>query len=307
MDSYTPNIHRVIEVVTHSQKQAADIHLHPDRYLASTGIILKDARGKDYTTQVDRLIEKLQRELLAKEFPQIGFIGEETGSSQNTRFFWIVDPTDGTAVYATGGEYYSNSIALADRETERVLFGSVYQPHTEKQFLRAEGDAWIVEPIVTRDNNVRTIERKPIHSSSKSLPELMGCAYGTSRFYPDAPGLKEKLELVFGKVEFPELKRSYGMINAKPASGSTSLFCCDIADGKRHFIALYFQKAWDLAVGALFARDAGCIVECGSSSQPISGGNLERTIATCTQDTLTNVGVYANQDVRDIVLQRLQY
>ncbi|MCX6750719.1 MAG: hypothetical protein NTZ83_04635 [Candidatus Pacearchaeota archaeon] len=214
-----------------------------------------------------------------------------------------MDPTDGTAVYSTDWIYYSDSIALADRETKSVLFGSVYQPTTGRQFLR-KNNTLIVKEIISRNGKNQSVTRSPMASQSKGFPEFMGCAFGTSKYYDKVPGIKDKLKKIFDKTLIPTLEREYGMIDSRPASGSSALFCCDIADGKRHFALLYFQKAWDLAVGVLYARDAGCIVTCGNSLENIEGGNLEKTIARCTKDTLVNVGVFANPYVQREVMQR---
>jgi fructose-1,6-bisphosphatase/inositol monophosphatase family enzyme len=295
---------KVVDVVTRVQKEAADIHLHPENHVSSTDLILKRG-GADFTTQVDIAVEELKKRRLKEEFPDIGFLGEETDADMDGRYIWIDDPTDGTSVYSTAGLYYSTSTALADRKEKTVPFGSVYQPATGRQFLRLKEKVWVSEEVVLRDGKKERIERTPIPSVSAGAPELMGLAYGTSRHYHLMPGIKERLEHFFDPVEYPFLRRSYGMINARPASGSSALFCSDIADGNRHFAIIYFQKAWDLAVGALYARDAGCIVESGDTIQSLTGGNLENQIAKATKDTLVNVGVFANSQVRDIVLERL--
>jgi len=298
------NLNRVADYVTEVQKAAGDIHLNPGKYVPNIGIISKG--DKDYTTAVDIAVEKFQRARLKKAFPDIGFLGEETDNEGEQRFRWIVDPTDGTAVYATGGEYYSNSIALADREAGRVLFGSVWQPSKRRQFLRVNGEVLVREEILGREGKKLQIERVPVPSQSRGLPELMGCSYGTSKYHNRVPGIKEALAGVFDDVEFPELGRNYHLIDSRPASGSSALFLGDIADGNRHFALLYFQKAWDLAVGALFARDAGCAVQCGDAIDKITCGDLETQIARCSKEDLINVAIFANPNVKDIVMERFQ-
>ena len=153
----------------------------------------------------------------------------------------------------------------------------------------------IWENIIRKDGEHRRRERIPKPSQSRGLPELMGCVILPSKYRNDNPELAGKLGKVFQEVEFPALERSYSMIDAKPASGSSALFCCDIADGNRHFALLYKQKAWDMAGGALIARDAGCIVK---------PADLEQQIATCTKNTLLDVEVYANPYVQYIAMSR---
>jgi len=288
------NLSKILAAVTKSQQESSDIHLNPEKYNINSEVIQKS--GKDYTNAVDIAVENFLKARLKREFPEIGFLGEETQVEQGGRYFWIIDPTDGTAVYSTGGEYYSNSIALADRQDKKVIFGSVYQPTRKRQFVRLENEVYISEEIITKQGKKLKIERKLQPSKSKGLPELMGCAILPSKYREKNLKLYEKLAHLFDKIEFPKLERNYGMINAIPASGSSALFCCDIASGNRHFALLYFQKAWDLAAGSLFARDSGCIVE---------PEDLEQTIATSAKESLIDVKVFANPYVRDIVMSRL--
>ncbi len=288
------NLDKIAEKVTEIQEQASNIILNPEWHLVNQGIILKD-KGKDYTTAVDIAVEREQKSYLKEKFPEIGFLGEETAEEKRERYFWIVDPIDGTAVYSTGGEYYSNSVALADRREKKVIFSSVYQSATGRQFVRFEDEVLIIENITRKDRTKIMIERKPIPSQSKGMPELMGCVILPSKYKEKNQELSQQLSHLFDKVNFSELERSYGMINAIPASGSSALFCCDIASGNRHFYLGYFQKAWDMAGGALFARDSGCIV---------TPANLEEQIAICNKETLLNVHVFANADIKEIVMKQ---
>jgi len=65
------------------------------------------------TSRVDQLVEARSKPVLLSLVPGAGFLGEETSSTgMDSRYRWIQDPTDGTAVYSLGGEYYSNSIAI---------------------------------------------------------------------------------------------------------------------------------------------------------------------------------------------------
>ncbi len=304
----TLDMQLVVEEVSKVQREIADIHLNPQKYGIKKEILLKES-AKDYTSTVDIAVENFQRRKLKETFTEIGFLGEETDPDiKENRFIWIIDPTDGTGVYAIGGEYYSNSIALVDRKKQEVPFGSVFQSTTARQFIRINGETEVIENKMGKNGPFK-LKRKPVFSKSKGFAELMGCSFGTSKYYNLIPGIKEKLEKVFEKQEVPELKREYAMINARPASGSSALFGCDIGDGNRHFALLYFQKAWDLAVGALYARDAGCIVESQySNTKNLSkwgdGIDLEKQIASCDKKTLINARIFANPDVQRFVMEK---
>jgi len=306
------NIERLADEVTELQERAAFIHTHPQDFGITKEIISKAPQVKggknDYTSRVDQKVEAELKPILLSLIPNCGFLGEETSSSgMENRYRWIMDPTDGTAVYSLGGEYYSNSLALIDREAYggrgSVILGSVYQSAKDKQFLMIRNDLIIRENIQTKEGS-SFIERIPVASKSTNFAEFMGCSFGTSFHYDANPGMEEKLEKVFEKQQVSLADKKYSMINARPASGSSALFCCDIADGERHFALLFYQKAWDLAVGAVYAKRAGCPIVMFDNSGKIIKQTLESSIAQCDKKTILNVGVFANKDIQEHVLKK---
>jgi histidinol phosphatase-like enzyme (inositol monophosphatase family) len=64
-------------------------------------------------TNIDLEAELLARQLLLKEFPDDGFLGEEHGEQRGTsEYKWIVDPIDGTASFARGVPLFGTLIGL---------------------------------------------------------------------------------------------------------------------------------------------------------------------------------------------------
>ena len=64
-------------------------------------------------TQVDRTAERAMRTMLAQRAPGDGVLGEEEGSSEgNNGRRWILDPVDGTKLYAEGIPLWTTLIAL---------------------------------------------------------------------------------------------------------------------------------------------------------------------------------------------------
>ena len=70
--------------------------------------------ASDRVTQVDFDCQKIIRETLAKEFPEIGFLGEEDESIPDTKnaATWIVDPIDGTMNFTHRLPFCGVSIGL---------------------------------------------------------------------------------------------------------------------------------------------------------------------------------------------------
>jgi histidinol-phosphatase len=72
-------------------------------------------------TEADERAEGAIRELLAREFPDHGFYGEETGRHAiGAESLWLVDPIDGTKSFIRDTPYFSTQIALM-RAGELVL------------------------------------------------------------------------------------------------------------------------------------------------------------------------------------------
>lgn len=293
-------------LVTLLQVEIGHMHRNPHKYGIQQEILLKDNNASDYTDAVDITIEKVAKARLMEILPGSGFIGEETDAQDaKARYVWVVDPTDGTAVFARGGEYYSNSIALIDREEGKVPFGAVYQSRTQRQFVRVEGKLAVREKRRNAIGGFCHAEYTPTPSASQGFGEWLGCSFGTSRHYKDHPGIKEKVESLFEKETDPLLKRDFGLINARPYTGSSALFACDIAAGNRHFAVLFFQKAWDLAVGVPYAMDAGCPTHILDNDGRPTGQDPKQVIAGCDKDTLINVTVSANQYIDAYVMKKL--
>lgn len=90
-------------------------------------------------TDVDLLAERYIRDALRREFPDIGVLGEELGSTgADDGLRWIVDPVDGTRNYAANVPHFAVSIALADGP--QVLLGVTYDPMRDEAFHAVMGE-----------------------------------------------------------------------------------------------------------------------------------------------------------------------
>ena len=78
-------------------------------------------------TFADRQAEALMRDLIRREFPNHGIIGEEYGSENgDAEFVWILDPIDGTISFATGCPLFGTLICLLHED--RPILGAINQP-----------------------------------------------------------------------------------------------------------------------------------------------------------------------------------
>lgn len=80
-------------------------------YKCSPDVTIK----KDLTpvTQADIECETVIKQVLAAQFPDFGFYGEESGrSDKESDFLWLVDPIDGTKSFVREYHFFSTQIAL---------------------------------------------------------------------------------------------------------------------------------------------------------------------------------------------------
>lgn len=88
-------------------------------------------------TQADRQAERIMRDLINREYPSHGIIGEEYGEENpDAEFVWVIDPIDGTRSFASGCPLFGTLICLL-QGGEPVL-GAIHQPITQ-QFCYGDG------------------------------------------------------------------------------------------------------------------------------------------------------------------------
>ncbi len=126
--------HPALEVAMATARGAGD--LVKGRFYSAKEVSYKD--NSSLVTDVDLLAERYIRNALAREFPDISYLGEELGASGGTDGLrWIVDPVDGTRNYAANVPHFAVSIALADGP--EVLLGVTHDPMRDETFHAVKG------------------------------------------------------------------------------------------------------------------------------------------------------------------------
>jgi myo-inositol-1(or 4)-monophosphatase len=204
------------------------------------GARVESVRGKtnprDLVTEWDLRSEEVIRRVLDERTPGIPVLGEEggqTGTGQGER--WLVDPIDGTVNFAHGLPIWSISIALEDRSGIRV--GVVAAPALE----------WWFE--ATAGGGARDGTGAPLRVSA--TPRLDQALLTTGFPYDLAT------TPINNFAEWEHLQRVAG---ACRRLGSAALDLCMVARG---WFDGYWErklKPWDVAAGALIAREAGATV-----------------------------------------------
>jgi histidinol-phosphatase len=117
-------------------------------------------------TQADRDVETALRELIARERPGEGVLGEEFGSEAGDGpARWILDPIDGTRNYTRGIPVYATLIAL---EVEgRIEVGVASAPALQRRWWAARGEGAYANGWQVRVSSVARLDDAVI-----SYPDL---------------------------------------------------------------------------------------------------------------------------------------
>ncbi|WP_396655042.1 inositol monophosphatase family protein [Microbacterium sp.] len=122
-----------------------------------------------FVTEADLATERAIRDILIAERAQDGILGEEYGTSGDTRRQWIIDPIDGTHNYLKGIPMWATLIALAVDGVPQV--GVVSQPAIGRRWWGATGlGAWTNDasgkPRAIRVSAVDALERASVSFQS---------------------------------------------------------------------------------------------------------------------------------------------
>lgn len=99
----------------------------------------------DPVTAADREAEEALRDIICRERPQDGILGEEYGEVAGTSGRrWVLDPVDGTRAFIVGHHMWGTLIAL-EVEGERIL-GIIDQPVLRERFIGYPGTAEMTSP-----------------------------------------------------------------------------------------------------------------------------------------------------------------
>lgn len=196
--------------------------------------IVKEKSPGDFVTNIDIESEQILSGHLSHEYPEFGFLGEESGeNSTDSEWQWMVDPLDGTRNFVRGIPLYALSIGLA-RAGIPVL-GLVYDPLRDEMFTGGNGQG-------------ARLDGEPIRPSEAT--RLESCI----------------VAMDFGKTA-GVYKRSYEILGQLMHRFQSVRMTGVMALGIPYVVAgrtdLYFNvkaSEWDIAGGIAMARDSGVVV-----------------------------------------------
>ena len=230
-------------------REAGSIALTYFKDLKNVEVSKKSPR--DFVTAADVAVEEFLKETLTRKYPEYGFWGEESGQSANQTNRWIVDPIDGTHSFSRGQYFWGISVALEiDRE---LIIGAVYAPALNDYYCAEQGKgAW---------KNGQPIR---VSSESSLADAMVSTGFACLRSYLEDNNLQR-----FGRIA----QNTTG----QRRFGSAAVDLCLVADGQVDAFWEQELNLYDVAAGALIAREAGATV---TDFQGIDGIFPKQILAT---------------------------
>lgn len=209
-----------------------------DLSIDAAGVETKTS-ASDPVSAADRASEKLITDGLAEVRAGDGLLGEEGAlKASSTGLTWVIDPLDGTVNYLYGRLDWCVSIAVEDELG--ALAGAVHQPRTGITWSAARGQG-------AQRNGV------PLGPLREVAPAAALVSTGFSYLPERRAEQAEYLSRVLPAVR--DIRRG----------GSAALDLCSVADGTADAYYEHVIQPWDIAAGALIARESGASVISGTA------------------------------------------
>jgi len=205
------------------------------QFRASASLQTLEVKNKglqDFVTVADKRAERAIRERLLGLFKEDDFLGEETGGSLSDSGTWLIDPIDGTNNYLRGFRHWGVSVAFA--VSGRIEIGVVYDASQDAVFSAIRGQGAFREG--------RAIRAAATCEPSKALAIL-----GHSRKTSFEDHLALSRQLYERGIDYRR-------------TGAASIDLLRVADGAADLFYERRLNVWDMAAGALIAKEAGAEV-----------------------------------------------
>ncbi|SES12620.1 inositol monophosphatase family protein [Actinokineospora terrae] len=196
-----------------------------------------DKGDRDRVTDLDIGIERAVRAYLHEQTPDIGFLGEEEGSTDVGRSMWTLDPIDGTSNLVHGVPLYAVSLALV--VDERPVVAVIDLPALHMHYTAVSGAG-----AYSAHGRMSTSTTTSLADSFVSLGDY---AVGTDAEYKN----RDQLAITTRLADRVERIRMFG---------SAAIDLAWVAEGRTDATVILSNNPWDTAAGILIATEAGALV-----------------------------------------------
>ncbi len=202
----------------------------------------KGGDRRDVVSAADRALEDFIRAELQAAFPEDGFLGEESGSTDlQARCLWVVDPIDGTACFVNGLHNWCVSVGMLLDGIPHI--GAVADPNHQELFHGMRGQGAFV-------NDQPLCASPATHVREGLLGVGTFYSRGTEHFIPF----------------LTQLLAEGGMFLR---NGSGALMTAYVAAGRLLGYYETLLKSWDCVAGLVLVAEAG-----GRSNDFLRGDGL---------------------------------
>jgi len=228
---------------------------------------------EDYSvlTEADEAVEKYIKSKLSRQFPEYGFIGEESVAEEKN-IAWIVDPIDGTVAFAR--HILEFGIALALKKGNQLIFCIQSLPITGNLITAYTGHG-------AHDNG------KQLKVSTVSDPKKALFSLGAENFWVEN----------YQPYSLQILTKNYKKrFRSGPSSVVESYY---LASGKVDALIKLNQALWDAGPASLLMKEAGAIVT-DEFGRPL---NLQLSAGTKYNYVATNK--FLAKNAKDVLYKKL--
>ena len=185
-------------------------------------------------TAADIAVEAFLKKTLTASYPEFGFWGEESGQSANQTNRWIVDPIDGTHSFSRGQYFWSISVAL--ELNNEIVLGAVFAPALNDYYCAALSKGAFKNGVAIQVSDESNLE-----------DAMVATGFACLRSYLTDNNLAR-----FGRIaQHTTGQRRFG---------SAAMDLCLVADGQVDAFWEQELNLYDVAAGALIAKEAGATV-----------------------------------------------
>ncbi|MCS3432259.1 inositol monophosphatase [Klebsiella sp. BIGb0407] len=196
--------------------------------LRDAGLQIESKGRQDFVSEADVYVESVLKQWLAEQFPEDGFLGEESGLVAGKSGIWVLDPIDGTTNFIRGMDYWCISLAYVQQDI--IELGIIYAPDRNEFFFARRGAGAFL-------NGKRLSLQEP---ASDAVVIGMGRSSRTT-----VARYTQTLESVLSDgIEYRRF-------------GAGALMLAHVASGLVHAYYEEYINSWDVLAGLLLITEAG--------------------------------------------------
>jgi myo-inositol-1(or 4)-monophosphatase len=240
------------------------------REAASRAASLRDTGGgvarmkgaQDFLTEADGATERFIRGRLEEHFPGEAILGEEMGGAVNGGGpLWVLDPIDGTANFARGGDRWCVSVGMVLEG--RAVLGVIARHAPAELFAAARGCG-------------ATLNGVPIHAAGTTdiARAIIEIGWSARRPFAGYTGM---------------VSRAMALGIGTRCGGSGALGIVEVACGRLDGYLELHINAWDTSAALAIAREAGCWTSDHDSGAWLERGNPIGVAASALAPTVARL------------------